>query len=91
MRNNAMSVQDKLPVNVEALQDAIRLLGGIRKTARALGCTESTIRSYIREQRVKAVYLPKLEKLTNGRVRRHELSPELFRDYRYVGNRHDAA
>lgn len=75
-----VSVMSKKPFGVEALRQAVDMLGGVPATAKALDRQHSAIWNIIGEQNrgIPRSWCQKIEKLTEGKITAHQLRPDLF-------------
>jgi DNA-binding transcriptional regulator YdaS (Cro superfamily) len=69
--------------NLDAITIAVNILGGTRRTAKILNVSEAAV-SYWKQGNIPEYALIALEKLTKGRVKRHEMAPTLFDKYSYT-------
>jgi DNA-binding transcriptional regulator YdaS (Cro superfamily) len=60
---------------------AINLIGGVREAAKHMQCSESTVINWKRTGKVPPEILITLERLTHGKIKRHEMAPQLFAKY----------
>ncbi len=62
---------------MEYLQKAIDICGGVTALAQKLGVDQSNVSQWKRRG-VPAVWARPIEKATKGKVKRHELRPDVF-------------
>lgn len=63
----------------KALNKAVKIIGSKYKLAKALGLNPSNVYQWpTRHKRIPAKHVIKIEKLTGGKVTRHELRPDLY-------------
>lgn len=63
---------------MEALNRAIELVGGVGQLAERLATAQSTVSNWRARQRVPAKRCREIERVTEGRVTRYELRPDVF-------------
>lgn len=61
-----------------SIELAIEVLGGQKKLAEAIGITQPHVWKLLHnKQKLKAEYVPRIVRATNGAVKAHELRPDL--------------
>lgn len=64
---------------LKPLEKALEILGGQAQTAKILGIAQQTVSAWVnRHKRVSIKYAIPLEKLTEGKVNRHQLRPDVY-------------
>lgn len=66
---------EKPPSNPTPLERAIKLAGGVTKLADKLGITSQAISQWDEVPIIRAI---QIERVTNGKVKRHQLRPDIF-------------
>ena len=69
-------------METEAFKKVVQIVGSKAEIARQCGVTDQHIQKW--KSKVPAVHVVKLEKLTDGAVRREDLRPDVFYDERSV-------
>ena len=83
LRSSVTLFSDEQQTNAEALQKAVDLMGGQTALARAIGgrCRQGHVWKWLnRGKTLPAERAVQIERATSGRVKRHELRPDLFDD-----------
>jgi DNA-binding transcriptional regulator YdaS (Cro superfamily) len=63
---------------MEPIDKAISILGGVSRTAEALGVVQGAVSNWIARKSVPASRCLAIENATNGAVTRYELRPDVF-------------
>ena len=66
------------PVGIDALRKAVRIAGGMTKLPVRLGVGQSAVSNWIARGCVSAERCRDIETVTDGRVRRYELRPDIL-------------